>query len=229
MLQGRIHSLPRRQLRQRVDELLERFRLVDAADRVTHKWSGGMQRKLDVALALVHRPSVLFLDEPTTGLDPEARAELWAEIARLAQNGDLAVLLTTHYLEEADQLADNLAIVDQGRVVAAGTPDALKDALNGDTIHVRLTTAADVGRAREALEKVPGVHDTTVEDRELWAKVSNGAAALPEVISALDGARVEIAAVTAARPSLDEVYLRHAGRSFRSAEESAVRMEVTNR
>jgi ABC-2 type transport system ATP-binding protein len=134
-LQGHVHGLGGRDLEQRSEALLERFGLADAADRLVRTFSGGMQRRLDIALALVHRPRVLFLDEPTTGLDPEVRADMWEEIARLTGEG-LTVLLTTHYLEEADRLAAHLAIVDRGRVVAEGTPDELKRELRGDAVHV---------------------------------------------------------------------------------------------
>jgi len=132
LLQGRLYGLRGAGLRRRVAELLERFDLADAAGRPARTYSGGMQRRLDVALGLVHRPLVLFLDEPTTGLDPEARAMLWQEIGRLAAEESIAVLLTTHYLDEADRLADRLAIVDGGRIVVEGTPDHLKDELRGD-------------------------------------------------------------------------------------------------
>ncbi len=126
VLAGRVHGLSGPAARARAEELLARFDLAEAGDRLAGKWSGGMQRKLDVATGLVHRPAVLFMDEPTTGLDPQARTEMWAEIARLAREDGLTVLLTTHYLEEADRLADRLVIIDRGRVVADGTPDELK-------------------------------------------------------------------------------------------------------
>src|SRR5438093_43780 len=132
LLQGDLYGMPRSDTRARADELLGRFGLEDAADRLVRTYSGGMQRKLDVAAGLMHRPRVLFLDEPTTGLDPEARAEMWSEIERLAHGEGVTVLLTTHYLEEADRLTKRLAIVDRGRVVAAGTPDELESELRGD-------------------------------------------------------------------------------------------------
>ncbi len=140
-LQGQIHGMgsrPLRAIEQRAQELLERFGLADAADRMARGYSGGMQRRLDIAMALVHDPAVLFLDEPTTGLDPEVRADMWAEIAELARERGKTVLLTTHYLEEADQLAERVAIVDRGKVVAEGTPEELKRELRGDAIHVDL-------------------------------------------------------------------------------------------
>jgi ABC-2 type transport system ATP-binding protein len=135
-LQGQVYGLRGAELRSRVGELLERFGLAEAADRVARGYSGGMQRRLDIAMGLIHRPQVLFLDEPTTGLDPEVRAGMWAEIAHLSAGEGLTILLTTHYLEEADRLAGRLAIVDRGRLVAEGSPDELKGELRGDAIHV---------------------------------------------------------------------------------------------
>ena len=183
ILQGQIHGLQGRALAARVAELLDQFGLADAAGRFVKTYSGGMQRRLDIAMALLHRPQVLFLDEPTTGLDPEVRAEMWRVILEMAREG-LSILLTTHYLEEADRLASELAIVDRGRVVAGGTPDALKAELRGDSIRVELGSADE------------------------------GARAVPAVLGALEAGGIDVASVTVSRPSLDDVYLRHAGRSF---------------
>jgi ABC-2 type transport system ATP-binding protein len=219
-LAGRIHGLGGARLRQRVDELLHRFGLADAADRVARTYSGGMQRKLDVAMGLIHRPRVLFLDEPTTGLDPEARADLWAEIERLTRSDELTILLTTHYLEEADRLASRLAIVDHGRVVATGSPDELKAELRGDAIVVELADGSVDERAVSVLTRVPGIGESLVDGRCLRARVERGASAVPAVLSALEGAGIGVASVTVSRPSLDDVYLRHTGRSFRPTEES---------
>ena len=154
MLQGQIYDVTGRRLKRRVAELLERFDLTGAANRAARHYSGGMQRRLDIALGLLHEPEVLFLDEPTTGLDPEARAEMWKEIGRLTEQERLTILLTTHYLEEADELAAQLAIVDRGRVVAAGTPDELKSALEGDSLQVELAGAPPTARSRRAIERV---------------------------------------------------------------------------
>ena len=221
-LQGDLYGLPPRVARARADELLERFRLADAARRIVRTYSGGMQRKLDVALGLVHRPEVLFLDEPTTGLDPEARADMWEEIERLAHAEGVTVLLTTHYLEEADRLASRLAIVDRGRIVAAGTPDELKSGLRGDTLVVELAVSVN-GRALDAVGRVEGVREASVDGRVLRARADEGARAVPAVLAALEAAGVSVAAATVARPSLDDVYLRHAGRTFGAAEAEDVR------
>ena len=217
VLAGQIQGLSRAAARARAAELLDRFNLGDAADRLAKTYSGGMARKLDVAIGLMHRPRVLFLDEPTTGLDPEARAEMWAEIGRLAAEEQMTVLLTTHYLEEADHLAQRLAIVDRGRVVIEGTPSELKDQLRGDAVHVEVSDATSAGTARAVLERIAGIREVTSSGATLRARVDRGARAVPAVLAALDAAGVEVASVTVARPSLDDVYLRYAGRSFEVA------------
>src|SRR5215217_7005472 len=144
-LQGQLQGMRGRELDRRVDELLEQFGLSEAARRVARTYSGGMQRRLDIAMGLVHRPQVLFLDEPTTGLDPDVRAAMWQEIERLKADEGLTILLTTHYMEEADRLASQVAIVDRGRVVARGTPTELKASLEGDAVHVELEAASRNG------------------------------------------------------------------------------------
>ena len=216
-LQGDFYGIPQRTLRTRIAELLDHFDLTESANRLVRTYSGGMQRKLDVAMGLINHPSVLFLDEPTTGLDPEARAEMWVEIERLATEDDVSVLLTTHYLEEADKLASQLAIVDRGRVVAAGTPEQLKSELHGDTLIVELAASVN-GRALQAVDGVEGVHEPAIDGRALRARADSGARAVPAVLAALEAAGIPVAAATVSRPSLDDVYLRHAGRTFEEAE-----------
>nr|BFE66597.1 daunorubicin resistance protein DrrA family ABC transporter ATP-binding protein [Dactylosporangium thailandense] len=213
-LQGHLFGLRGAGLRRRVGELLERFDLTGAADRPTRDWSGGMQRRLDVAMGLVHRPEVLFLDEPTTGLDPEARAALWREIKGLT---GLAILLTTHYLDEADRLADRLVIVDGGRVVAEGSPDRLKGELRGDAVHIEIPETANGPQARTALAGLPMLREVTLDGTRLSARADDGAAAVPAALAALDACGIGVATVTVARPSLDDVYLRHAGRRLEVA------------
>jgi ABC-2 type transport system ATP-binding protein len=221
VLSGRIYGLSRAEAVRRAAELLERFDLTAAGGRQVKTYSGGMQRKLDVALGLVHRPRVLFLDEPTTGLDPEARADLWNEVGRLSGDEGLTVLLTTHYLEEADRLADQLAIVDHGKIVAEGTPEALKAELRGDSVHVELVDPDTDGTVRALLGGLPGVGEIVVEGNVLRARVDHGATAVPAVLGALEDKEVPVTAVTVSRPSLDDVYLRYTGRSFRSMEGEA--------
>jgi ABC-2 type transport system ATP-binding protein len=217
VLQGECHGITGADLRARVAEALERFGLADAADRQAKTYSGGMQRRLDLAMGLIHRPRVLFLDEPTTGLDPEVRADIWREIERLAREELMTILLTTHYLDEADRLASRLAILDRGRIVAEGTPHELKSELEGDRIQIELVDEHEAA-ARTALADVSGVGDAALEGRMLHARARDGAAAIPAVLAALDAHGVTAASVTLARPSLDDVYLRHAGRSFDRAD-----------
>jgi ABC-2 type transport system ATP-binding protein len=233
-LQGQIYGMRRHALEQRAQDLLERFGLAEAADRVARGYSGGMQRRLDIAMALVHDPAVLFLDEPTTGLDPEVRADVWAEIGRLAGEKGKSVLLTTHYLEEADQLAERIAIVDRGKAVADGTPDELKRELRGDSIHVDLereyngaeappSGAADQFHVSAAIGGLAGVSDVVVDGRTLRARADDGGRAVPLVLGALESAGVEVSSVRVARPSLDDVYLKYTGRTFDAAEAEATR------
>jgi ABC-2 type transport system ATP-binding protein len=215
-LVARIHGLSRGDASSRADELLAAFELEDAAGRLVRTWSGGMSRKLDVALGLVHRPDVLFLDEPTTGLDPQARAALWAEIARLAAQEHVTVLLTTHYLDEADRLAGALAIVDHGRVVVQGPPEALKSELRGDAVHVEVAEPAAASVAAGILARI-GLREVTTEGAVVRGRADDAPRVVPAVVAALEDAGTSVASVTVARPSLDDVYLRHVGRSFEVA------------
>ncbi len=218
LLQGRIHGMFGKDLHARVDELLELVGLQDAASRVARGYSGGMKRRLDIAIGLVHKPKVLFLDEPTTGLDPEARAAMWVEVERLAAAESLTILLTTHYLEEADRLAERVAIVSKGRIVAEGTPEKLKRDLRGESVSVEL--AEQNGRVDEAERIVAGIGtEVKVDGQVLRARVPNGAQAIPVILGALDDAGIEVASVTTARPSLDDVYLHYTGRDFTTEDE----------
>jgi ABC-2 type transport system ATP-binding protein len=222
-LQGQFYGMSGVALRTRVAALLEQFSLTAAADREARSYSGGMKRKLDVAMGLIHEPRVLFLDEPTTGLDPEARADLWREIERLARGQGITILLTTHYLEEADRLADRLAIVDRGRVVAEGTPDGLKSELSGDTIQVDLVEVLEDGRVGAALAGTTALREVTVSGAVVRARADHGGAAVPGMITALEAAGARVASVRVTRPSLDDVYLRHTGRSFSEADQGGAR------
>ncbi len=221
LLSGRIQGLRGRELGRRAEELLARFGLDDAAGRMVKTYSGGMQRRLDVAMGLIHRPEVLFLDEPTAGLDPESRSAMWDEIARLSAGDGLTILLTTHYLEEADRLASQLAIVDRGQVVAAGRPDELKARMHGDTVHVELAVPAEPAQLDDVLRQVPAVREVSVTGTQLSARADDGATAVPALLSALERAEIAVHGITAARPTLDDVYLRYAGRRFAEAEQPA--------
>jgi ABC-2 type transport system ATP-binding protein len=219
MLQGHFHGMRSAELKSRVEELLAQFSLTEAADRLAQTYSGGMQRKLDIATALVHRPSVLFLDEPTTGLDPEARAELWGEIARLSKGG-LTILLTTHYLEEADKLAEYVAIADRGRVVAEGSPEELKAELRGDSVEVDLANAERNDDIFMALREVQGLREIEISGTVLHARADHGATAVPGMLLALQASGIGVTSVKVSRPTLDDVYLRHTGRTLAQAEGS---------
>ncbi|HEY7754813.1 MAG TPA: ATP-binding cassette domain-containing protein [Actinomycetota bacterium] len=220
-LQGQLFGMGGRELERRVSELLERFGLADAGDRIVKTYSGGMQRRLDVALGLIHEPQVLFLDEPTTGLDPEVRAGMWKEISRLSSERGITIFLTTHYLEEADALTQRLVIVDRGRIVASGTADELKGELKGDAIHVELHEPHADGQIASALQTLGDIREVQIEGTSLRARTDDGARAVPVVLQALEAHGVTVTSVTVSRPSLDDVYLRHTGRSFLEAENVA--------
>jgi ABC-2 type transport system ATP-binding protein len=214
LLQGHLYRLRGKALRERVEELLALFDLEDAAGRLVQTYSGGMKRRLDVAMGLIHRPEVLFLDEPTTGLDPESRAVMWGEVRRLARGG-LTILLTTHYLEEADELAQRLAIVDRGRVVAEGSPDELKGRVRGDLVLVRLAEAGRTADAQALLGGLDGVTNVVVDGATVYAHVPHGARAIPAMVGALEAAGLVVEEVGSSRPSLDDVYLDATGHAYK--------------
>jgi ABC-2 type transport system ATP-binding protein len=220
MLQGRVQGMSGRDLSARASELLELVGIADAADRIVKNYSGGMRRRLDIALGLMHRPRVLFLDEPTTGLDPEARVAMWDEVSRLARAESLTILLTTHYLEEADELTDRLAIVSQGKVVVEGTSADLKAGLRGDAVHVEIENGA-VEDAQRVLADVGASPEQVLDGRIVVSRVENGGRALPGIISALEGAGIDVASVSVSRPSLDDVYLHFTGRDFGAEDRAA--------
>jgi ABC-2 type transport system ATP-binding protein len=219
-LQGHFYQMSGKDLQQSVQSLLGRFGLDQVADKISKNYSGGTQRKLDVAMGLVHRPEVLFLDEPTTGLDPEARAEMWREITHLAKDEGLTVLLTTHYLEEADRLSDQVAIMDMGTIVVQGTAEHLKAELHGDAVVVQLADEAAPEQVFDAVARLGELlQETSVQQGVLRARVDAGASALPAVLAALDAAQLRVSSASVVRPSLDDVYLRYTGRTFTSSEE----------
>ena len=203
---GLMHHLGRRRARARAAELLDRFGLADAADRLVKTWSGGMRRRLDLIASLIVAPPVLFLDEPTTGLDPRSRAEIWAAVRALAADGT-TVLLTTQYLEEADRIADQIVIIDAGLVTAQGSPDELKDSL-GSRVDVVLANAGDLDAAEAVLAAiVTGPPRLDAGERRLTAPVAAGAVTLPELVRRLDAAGIAAEDVSVRRPTLDEVFL----------------------
>ena len=210
-LQAALQALPRNERRPRADELLERVGLAEAADRKVRGYSGGMKRRLDLAMALVHRPRVLFLDEPTTGLDVQSRTALWDEVGRLAREDGVTVFLTTQYLEEADVLADRVGIIDHGRIVAEGTPIALKAEIGRPTVEA--IPAAEDGRARIA-DVFARFGQLVPSSRGIAVRLDAGETDLAEVVRALDAAGLRVENLELHRPSLDDVFLAKTGRSL---------------
>jgi ABC-2 type transport system ATP-binding protein len=209
-LQCGLYGITGRRARERTDELLELVGLVDAADRRTKTYSGGMKRRLDLASALVHSPDVLFLDEPTTGLDPASRMTIWDEVRRINAGG-ATVFLTTQYMEEADKLCDRLAIIDDGRIVADGTPERLKADMGHDVVSVALD-GADLSATEAALGGLHGLERIVAEADALALYVENGAGQVAEIVRRLDQGNIVVGAITVARPSLDDVFLNATGR-----------------
>src|SRR4051812_45203499 len=215
-LQGGLHGLSKAERRARGDELLARVGLTEAADRKVGGYSGGMKRRLDLALALVHRPSILFLDEPTTGLDPQSRSALWEEVARLAADDGVTVFLTTQYLEEADVLADRVGIIDRGTIVAEGTPEALKGEMGRSTVEIipvepdrRDAFAAVLGRFGESAPAAP---------KAVAVRLDDPIDGLAELIRALDADGLRVASLEVHQPTLDDVFLEKTGRHLEGAQ-----------
>jgi len=223
-LQTALHGLPKAERVRRGEELIERVGLTDAADRKVSAYSGGMKRRLDLALALVHRPRVLFLDEPTTGLDIQSRTALWDEVARLSRDEGVTVFLTTQYLEEADQLAARIGIIDHGKLVAEGTPQALKAEVGRPTVEVVPSDPADRGRAAELLDRfgalVPGSPNGAA------VRLDDGPEELAGIVRSLDDGGIRVANVELHAPSLDDVVLAKTGRSLEGAQAEAEQGET---
>lgn len=205
---GRLYHLGRGQSIARADELLERFNLTEAAKRPIKTYSGGMRRRLDLAASLIVKPKVLFLDEPTTGLDPRGRQDMWSVIQELVTGG-VTVLLTTQYLEEADQLADEIAVIDGGTVIARGTSDALKTQVGGEKLEITVEST-DIAKTLEIVTRVSG-HSAHVDVRTVSAPVVNGSKDLMEALRALDDAQIHPLDIGLKRPSLDDVFLSLTG------------------
>jgi ABC-2 type transport system ATP-binding protein len=214
VLQGRLYGMSKASAEERAKEVLAALDLEAAADRGTGTYSGGMRRRLDVGLGIVHRPAVLFLDEPTTGLDPQARARMWDEINALRGLGT-TVFLTTHYLEEADALCDRLAIIDHGLIVAEGTSDELKNAVAGDVVTIGVNGAG--ARVLTLVEPLPYVREATYDEESGLVRlyVDRGEQAVPMLLRLLDSAGFAPTSIALNKPSLDDVFLRETGRSLR--------------
>ena len=215
MLQARLYGLDRVRSEHRTGELAEALELSDFVDRFAKTYSGGQRRKLDIAIGMVHSPKLLFLDEPTTGLDPLSRSQLWSQIRRLRKLGT-TVFLTTHYMEEADALCDRIAIMDRGRIVAEGTPSELKGGIHGDILSLTVNHVENAPqRALGALRDLEIVREATVEGPVLRLVVSRGGEALPIVLRCLETRGIAVADIALSRPSLDDVFLRATGHSLK--------------
>jgi len=221
LLYGHYHHRGSHTLKRRIVELLELVDLSDGADRLVRTYSGGMRKRLEIATTLIHRPQLLFLDEPTLGLDIQTRVHIWDYVRGLNRKDGTTIFLTTHYLEEADRLCDHLVIIDHGHIVATGTPDALKDEIRGDVVTLSLSlretnaVAADLEKAQHILSGQPFVEEIQPTDGELNVYVEHGASAVPQILRLLENAGLTVESAALSRPSLDDVFLRHTGRTMR--------------
>jgi ABC-2 type transport system ATP-binding protein len=219
VMQAKLYEMPKSRGKQRAQEVIEAFEMTEFADRKCKTYSGGQRRRLDVALGTVHQPKLLFLDEPTTGLDPQSRAHMWEEVRKLRQRGT-SIFLTTHYLDEADALCDRLAIIDHGEIVTEGTPIALKRQIAGDIVEIGIHgdagEAVRLLKAKEFVREVEaGEPDTTTGLIILRLYVEDGSAAVPDILRTLDGVDLAPSSIELHRPSLDDVFLKQTGRSLR--------------
>ncbi len=223
MLIGYLQRMGSQRLEKRVGELLDLVALEDAADKRVSTYSGGMKKRLDLATSLIHSPKILFLDEPTTGLDPQSRAAIWSHLKRLNKEDGITIFLTTQYLEEADKLCDRLSIIDHGQIVAQGTPEELKREIAADAVSLTIAdgreTANDdhaISEARQILRRMSGVTEVIYSNDGLTVYGKNGAFMIPEIVRALDSAQLKISTISVSTPTLDDVFLKHTGRRIRS-------------
>ncbi|TCP56385.1 ABC-2 type transport system ATP-binding protein [Tamaricihabitans halophyticus] len=223
-LQGRLYRLSKADAIRRGTELADQLDLAGLDKRLTRTLSGGQRRRLDIALGLIHSPPLIFLDEPTTGLDPQSRANLWEHIRGLRAEHGVTVFLTTHYLEEADALADRLLVIDDGEIVAEGSPDSLKARVSGDAVSLAVPEGSG-GKVAEIAGRLPGAHDVSTVDNEVRFRVPRGDTAMPELLRALDAEGIQTQAMQVHRPTLDDVFLTLTGRTLRDAEQAETREE----
>ncbi len=212
LLQAQLERVPRKKINKRVDYLLEWVGLSSVSRKLVKTYSGGMKRRLEIAMGLVHEPKVLFLDEPSTGLDPESRRKLWNDLKYLQKQKKITVLLTTHYLEEADYLCDRIAIIDKGKVVAEGTPSDLKSKISSDIVTLEIDNQIDL--ASNILMNLHGVNSTNVEGDKIILQVNNGKKILPSLVIELQKKSINIVSFSFNSPSLDDVYLKFTGHRF---------------
>ncbi len=223
-LYGHFYRLDSRTIRQRVKEIFDLVGLTGSENRMVSTYSGGMRKRLDLAMGLVHQPEVVFMDEPTTGLDPQTRASIWEYIRDLVKSKGMTVFLTTHYMEEADHLADRIAIIDLGKIVAMGSPDELKKSIGGDVVTLSPCEIKDeeckefLKRTESLLSGKPFVTGAKATDGELAVYVNDGESAIPSIMHLLSSQGIEVKTISLARPSLDDVFLKYTGRTIRAQE-----------
>ena len=219
VLQGNLHGMRGKVLNDRVEELLKLVELSDVAGRRAAYYSGGMKKRLDLASSLVHKPKLLFLDEPTTGLDPQSRAGIWNYLKRLNKEDGITIFLTTQYLEEADRLCDRLAIIDHGQIVTDGTPSDLKAEIGADAITLSVEGDGDsAGRAQQVLRGVSGIGEVVQGDGGITVYAMNASTLVPDIVRAFDASGLKLSSISLSRPSLDDVFLRHTGHRIRTEE-----------
>ena len=217
-LQGRLQQMHGRELDDRIDELLKLVQLEDVARKPVGRYSGGMRKRLDLASALIHRPKLLFLDEPTTGLDTQSRTAIWEYLEGLNKSEGLTIFLTTQYLEEADRLCHKLSVIDRGKLIASGSPMELKEAVGGDTVTLVLSDSSMKSRAKEILKGVPGVVEVIESDGGVIAYAKNAGQIIAGIVTTLDRSGIQLSFLSVSSPSLDDVFLRETGRRIRSDE-----------
>lgn len=218
-LQGHFHQMDSDEIKKRVDELITLVGLEKAADRRARNYSGGMKKRLDLATALVHKPKMLFLDEPTTGLDPQSRSSIWSYLEKLNKEEDITIFLTTQYLEEADKLCKRLAIIDVGKIITSGSPIELKREIGADSIRIALESCKkDNAKAKELIKTMTDVNQIIDSEECLTVYAKNAGLLIADIVRALDSSDIRIASVTFSSPSLDDVFMKHTGKRIRTEE-----------
>ncbi len=222
MLQGHLHQMGGEELKKRVTELLNLVGIADVADRRAGHYSGGMKKRLDLASALVHKPKLLFLDEPTTGLDPQSRAAIWEYLSKLNKEDGITIFLTTQYMEEADKLCQRLFIIDQGRIVASGTPESLKREVGADSITMTLENGSAASetkaKARQILGSIQAINNVIESDGGLTVYAKNASLIIADIVRVFDANKINLSSVSFSSPTLDDVFLQHTGRRIRTEE-----------
>ncbi|WP_406659777.1 ATP-binding cassette domain-containing protein [Methanolobus sp. ZRKC3] len=228
-LHGRLYGLPKKERQDRIREVLELVELSNWADETVQKYSGGMMRRLEIARGLMHHPNVLFLDEPTLGLDPQTRNHIWEYIKQLNQEKNITMVLTTHYMEEADQLCNRIAIIDHGKIVTMGTPHEMKSSLGGDMITLELSPEDDTSKLKNRYVEKTGNENISISENKLRITATNGERAIPEILKITSELGLEILSVNLHKPTLDDVFLHHTGKDIRDTSSEGGSIKRTGR